>query len=312
MTRIKKKVKPKKTCPICKKDKSIATGFYKSTSPLYQTDGCVPICISCVKKNVLNDDGTVNKKALKTMCQRIDKPLYWDDLDSSYNQARAEHGYLSDDEVAKMGEKIIGYYFKNINSLRQTKDKSFADSEKDGFVHSNSNMLSAEKERITKKYMNNESISSLNKIKKEMTMPSEKIIYSEDWMGNYTESDIKKLDNYYKDLERDYKIITENHRDYARKIAKASLQMDKAFDEMMNGVDGADKRYDNAMKAFDMLSKSAKFSESTRSVNDVGASSFSKVAAMVEAHNWIPEHKPMKKDTIDEMIDYLSTITKSV
>lgn len=312
MTRIKKKVKPKKTCPICKKDKSIATGFYKSTSPLYQTDGCVPICISCVKKNVLNDDGTVNKKALKTMCQRIDKPLYWDDLDSSYNQARAEHGYLSDDEVAKMGEKIIGYYFKNINSLRQTKDKSFADSEKDGFVHSNSNMLSAEKERITKKYMNNESISSLNKIKKEMTMPSEKIIYSEDWMGNYTESDIKKLDNYYKGLERDYKIITENHRDYARKIAKASLQMDKAFDEMMNGVDGADKRYDNAMKAFDMLSKSAKFSESTRSVNDVGASSFSKVAAMVEAHNWIPEHKPMKKDTIDEMIDYLSTITKSV
>lgn len=312
MTRIKKKVKPKKTCPICKKDKSIATGFYKSTSPLYQTDGCVPICISCVKKNVLNDDGTVNKKALKTMCQRIDKPLYWDDLDSSYNQARAEHGYLSDDEVAKMGEKIIGYYFKNINSLRQTKDKSFADSEKDGFVHSNSNMLSAEKERITKKYMNNESISSLNKINKEMTMPSEKIIYSEDWMGNYTESDIKKLDNYYKGLERDYKIITENHRDYARKIAKASLQMDKAFDEMMNGVDGADKRYDNAMKAFDMLSKSAKFSESARSVNDVGASSFSKVAAMVEAHNWIPEHKPMKKDTIDEMIDYLSTITKSV
>lgn len=312
MARINKKVKPKKTCPICKKDKSIANGFYKSTSPLYQADGCVPICISCVKKSVLNDDGTVNKKALKIMCQRIDKPLYWDDLDSSYNQARAEHGYLSNDEVAKMGEKIIGYYFKNINSLRQTKNKSFADSEKDGFVHSNSNMLSAEKERIAKKYMGNESVSSYNNVKKEIPMPSEKIIYSEDWMGNYTESDIKKLDNYYKGLERDYKIITENHRDYARKIAKASLQMDKAFDEMMNGVEGADKRYDNAMKAFDMLSKSAKFSESTRSVNDVGASSFSKVAAMVEAHNWIPEHKPMKKDTIDEMIDYLSTITKSV
>ena len=52
--------------------------------------------------------------------------------------------------------------------------------------------------------------------------------------------------------------------------------------------------------------------ESTRSVNDVGISSFSKVAAMVEAHNWIPEHKPLKKDTIDEMIDYLSTITKSL
>lgn len=88
--------------------------------------------------------------------------------------------------------------------------------------------------------------------------------------------------------------------------------MDKAFDEMINGLDGADARYKNAREAFDTLSKSAKFSESTRSVNDVGISSFSKVAAMVEAHNWIPEHKPLKKDTIDEMIDYLSTITKSL
>ena len=131
-------------------------------------------------------------------------------------------------------------------------------------------------------------------------------------MGNYSETDIRKLDHYYESLENDYNIVTENHRDYARKIAKASLQMDKTFDDMMNGIEGADKRYENATKAFDTLSKSAKFSESTRSVNDVGASSFSKVAAMVESHNWIPEHKPLKKDTIDEMIDYLSTITKSV
>ena len=81
---------------------------------------------------------------------------------------------------------------------------------------------------------------------------------------------------------------------------------------MINGVQGADKKYENATKVFDTLSKSAKFSESTRSVNDVGISSFSKVAAMVESHNWIPEHKPLEKDTIDELIDYLSTITKSI
>lgn len=113
-------------------------------------------------------------------------------------------------------------------------------------------------------------------------------------------------------MERDYKIITENHRDYARKIAKASLQMDRTFDDMMNGVEGADKKYDNATKAFDTLSKSAKFSESTRSVNDVGISSFSKITEMVENHNWIPEHKPIEKDEIDKLLDYLSTIKKSL
>lgn len=137
-------------------------------------------------------------------------------------------------------------------------------------------------------------------------------IYSQKWRGEYTQEDIDYLDNYYLGLERDYKIVTENHRDYAKKIAKASLQMDKTFDDMMNNVAGADAKYKAAREAFDTLSKSAKFSESTRSVNDVGASSFSKVCAMVESHNWIPEYHPMEKDTVDELIDYLSTITKSL
>lgn len=305
-----KNTNQKKKCPICGKEKSIAISFYKSTSPLYQDDKCVPICINCVKNGIVNEeDGTINRSKMKTMLQRLDKPLYWDDLDSAYNQYKKEHGYLSDDEVAKHGKDIIGFYFKN-TMLRQNKNKSFADSEIDGHLHSNSNMTNAEKERITKKYVVGDNAVSAN----ETTLISndEPLIYSDKWMGNYSESDIKKLDHYYESLENDYNIVTENHRDYARKIAKASLQMDKTFDDMMNGVEGADKRYENATKAFDTLSKSAKFSESTRSVNDVGASSFSKVAAMVESHNWIPEHKPLKKDTIDEMIDYLSTITKSV
>lgn len=299
----------KKVCPICGETKTIKDGFYKSTSPLYKEDKCVPICIDCVKDGVINsENGTINKTKMKTMLQRLDKPLYWDDLDSAYNQYKKEHDYMTDDEIARHGKDIIGLYFKN-TMLRQNRNKSFASSEADHFIHTNSNISKSEKEKIVKTY----SIDSNNKnIRTKDESSCEPLVYSDKWMGNYSESDIKKLDHYYESLENDYNIVTENHRDYARKIAKASLQMDKTFDDMMNGVDGADKRYENATKAFDMLSKSAKFSESTRSVNDVGASSFSKVAAMVESHNWIPEHKPLKKDTIDELIDYLSTITKSV
>ena len=314
----KKEIKKKK-CPVCKNEKNIATGFYKSSSPLFALDGCVPICIECVKDDVVNEDGTVNENKLKTMCQRLDKPFYLDELDSAFLQAKSEHGYLSDDEVAKYGRQIIGFYFKNINTLRQNKNRSFADSEKDGFTHKTYNVNAREKkEKLTNRYtdviesksgQSSTSPTSSQSVKQE---EQEELIYDEKWMGKYTKKDIDYLNNYYTGLERDYKIITENHRDYARKIAKASLQMDKAFDEMINGLDGADARYKNAREAFDTLSKSAKFSESTRSVNDVGISSFSKVAAMVEAHNWIPEHKPLKKDTIDEMIDYLSTITKSL
>ena len=73
-----KKEAPKKYCPICEKDKSISSGFYKSSSPMFSVDKCVPICITCVKNYIVNDDGTINKKKLKIMLQRLDKPLYYD------------------------------------------------------------------------------------------------------------------------------------------------------------------------------------------------------------------------------------------
>lgn len=148
-----KKNTKKKTCPICGNEKSIATEFYKSSSPLFALDGCVPICIPCVKDNVTDEDGSVNKDKLKTMCQRLDKPFYTDDLDSAFLQSRKEHSYLSDDEVKKNGREIIGLYFKNINTLRQNKDKCFSDSEKDNFTHKTTNCgIKARKKGITPGY----------------------------------------------------------------------------------------------------------------------------------------------------------------
>lgn len=148
-----KKETKKKKCPICGEEKSIATKFYKSSSPLFAIDGCVPICIDCIKQDVLNEDGTVSENRLKTMCQRLDKPFYVDELDNAFLQTKFEHGYLSDDEVAKQGKQIIGFYFKNINTLRQNKNKSFADSEKYGFTHRTSNIDSKQKkENITNRY----------------------------------------------------------------------------------------------------------------------------------------------------------------
>ena len=148
-----KKETIKKKCPICGDNKSIATGFYKSSSPLFSLDGCVPICISCVKKEVINEDGTVNENKLKTMCQRLDKPYYTDELDSAFLQCKKEHGYLSDDEIAKYGNEIIGFYFKNINTLRQNRNKSFVDSEKDGFSHKTVNTNTQnKKEQIIQRY----------------------------------------------------------------------------------------------------------------------------------------------------------------
>lgn len=313
------KQKGKKVCSCCHTEKNL-TEYYLSYSPLYSLDQRVPVCKDCCKTSVLNDDGTINNKKFKQLLRNIDKPLYYDQLWSAEESIKRENGYLNDEEIEHHGKDILQKYFTLI-VMRQDRARSYSDSENEGFVHQNTNRSLEERKKIVAKYRplfegaNGKEVevsSSTTASTSTVSIDQEELVYDDKWMGKYTQKDIDYLNKYYAGLERDYKIITENHRDYARKIAKASLQMDKAFDEMINGVDGADARYKNAREAFDTLSKSAKFSESTRSVNDVGISSFSKVAAMVEAHNWIPEHKPLKKDTIDEMIDYLSTITKSL
>ena len=210
----KKEVK-KKICPICKKEKTIATGFYKSASPLYQDDKCVPICITCVKDGIVNsEDGTINKAKMKTMLQRLDKPLYWDDLDSAYNQYKKEHGYLSDNEIAKHGKDIVGLYFKN-TMLRQNRDKSFADSELDGHMHSNSNIIATDKDRINKKYIANENnnTSTLNLIKDvaEEEVPvvlrkKDDFEVTEDMVNlfgeGYTRTEYKKMSRKYEEMKQ--------------------------------------------------------------------------------------------------------------
>lgn len=303
-----KKETKKKVCSACGRELPLSTGFYSSKSPMFAVDGKINICKECFIANALNEEtGEIDEVKFKNLLRRTDFPYYRDNLQSATLQYAKEHGYVDDDDVKYHGNDIIKLYMKNVNSLRQLSTKTFEDSEKDGFIQKRSTVLKNANADI--KMLNNTSPTSSQSVQKE---EPEDLIYDEKWMGKYTKKDIEYLNKYYTGLERDYKIITENHRDYARKIAKASLQMDKAFDDMINGIEGADAKYKNAREAFDTLSKSAKFSESTRSVNDVGISSFSKVAAMVEAHNWIPEHKPLQKDVIDEMIDYLSTITKSL
>lgn len=300
-----------KKCNYCHIEKKL-TDFYISKSPLFSVDERVPVCKECVINESLNEDGAINELKLNALLKKIDRPYYKDSLETAVKSFKKEHSYIKDNDVPRFGKEILQKYFTQI-AKRQDRAKSYEDSEREGFIHQESNTTVSAKEKIAKKYadINMQNALCLDSETDQESVADE-IIYDDKWMGKYSRKDIDYLNSYYAGLERDYKIITENHRDYARKIAKASLQMDKAFDEMINGVEGADARYKNAREAFDTLSKSAKFSESTRSVNDVGISSFSKVAAMVEAHNWIPEHKPLKKDTIDEMIDYLSTITKSL
>ena len=306
------KQKGSKKCTRCHEEKKL-TDFYSSNSPLFSIDKRVPLCKKCIQELCVNaETGEIDEIELNKTLRIIDKPYYKDSLASSYQQFLREHSYIEEEDVKKYGDKILGLYFKNI-MLRQDKDKSYEDSEKEGFIHHNSNTSLSEKEKIVQKYSDiQEQKNSTTTTSSQPKKIEEELVYSEFWMGEYSQKDIDLLDKYYAGLNRDYKIVTENHRDYAKKIAKASLMMDKAYEDMLKGVTGADKMYSSAKDIFDSLSKSAKFSEDKRSINDVGISSFSKITSIVENHNWIPQHVPKEKDMYDEMLEALSVINKSV
>lgn len=322
------KQKGKKVCTCCHQEKNL-TDFYLSYSPMYSLDQRVPVCKECCKSSALNKDGTINYPKFKELLVNIAKPLYYDLIESSKQSVKKENSYLTDEKLEKHGYDILSKYFTMV-SMRQNRAKSFLDSEREGFIHTATNRRTKElldavdmytelfKSDQIEEVKHNRMTASKAAIKaRDESKPDPKrlknpLIYSEEWMGEYTQADLDRLNRYYNDLNNDYKIVTVNHRDYARKIAKASLMMDKAYDDMLKGVSGADKLYANAKDIFDSLSKSAKFSEDKRSINDVGISSFSKIVSMVESHNWIPEYVPKDKDVYDELLDALRVIGKSL
>lgn len=250
------------------------------------------VCSNCTEIRKLEDFyrsyGKLDSDGRMRVCKRcIKKMVNPNDVDSLTDILRmvdkpfVYHLW----ESAKTKTDVVGEYFKLINAkdfrLLTSKDSIYTDEEVQ------TEELHIEAEKNTKKY-------------------------SVKWVGEYSDSEIEYLDNYLNGLNKDFKIVTENHKDYAKKIAKASFHMDKCFSDVLDGVNGADKKYKDAKDVFDALSKSAQFSESQRGQNEVGLGCFGRVFELVEAKTYIPEHIPLEKDDIDKIIDDFSHIRKSL
>lgn len=95
----------------------------------------------------------------------------------------------------------------------------------------------------------------------------EKRFYSKVWHGTYTASEIEELDEKYAGLEEDFVLDNENIRDYARKVAKASLDADIAIENYRRGLISSKER-NEALDQFDKLSKAANFAACRRKPGD--------------------------------------------
>jgi hypothetical protein len=262
-------------CRKCHKLKKVdSINFFKSYSDLDST-GFTSLCKDC-SYELFRDymkNGMSHKDATKELCKALDKPF----IEEVYNNTVESTGET---------DKFLGVYSKNVHMQQWLKRgiKTFSQS------------IFSDKEDIYSESKNED----------------EELIYSKEWRGNYNQSDLEYLDEYYRELHNDFNIITKNHKDYARKIAKASLAMDNAYEDMQKGVSGADKRYKDLKDAFDSLSKSAQFSESQRGANDAGISGISQVVDKIESKQWIYETEDFPEDALDHLLNQFTNIKKSL
>lgn len=278
------KQKGEKVCNFCHEKKKM-TDFYISKNPLHSADERVPICKECIIKASLNEDGTINELELNKILKLISRPYYKDLIESAINGFKNEHSYVNDDDVVYYGKEILQRYFRLI-AMRQDRDKSYEDSERDGFIHPTSNTPKSTKERIAKKYAditeekNEKSIQSKNEKKYSSDIEdfdlTDNIIQL--FGEGYTKTEYRKMYKKYEKLKLNYSLQTNLHQEALATYVRFKVKEEDAT--ARGHVDEAKKWYDAAQNA----AANGKLTPKQLSEADLqgGINSFSEIFKAVE------------------------------
>lgn len=297
--------KGEKICNFCHEKKKL-TSFYISKSPLYSVDERVPVCKECMINTSLNDDGTINELELNKILKKVDKPYYKDLIESSIQSFKREHSYIEDDKVQYYGKEILQKYYTLI-AMRQDRDKSYEDSEREGFVHRASNTSKSTKERIAQKYADitdmDENGKVLDKSEKRHKADIGDFEVTDDikelFGDGYTTVEYKKMSEKYEKLKLNYSLQTNLHQE-----ALATYVRFKVKEEMATAsgnVDEAKKWYDAAQNA----ASNGKLTPKQLSAADLqkGVNSFSELTLAIEQAtdviNILPKYKTQPHDAPD-------------
>lgn len=134
--------------------------------------------------------------------------------------------------------------------------------------------------------------------------------YSRKWGGCFTKEEIETLEETYAQYEEDFVLDNVSMRDYARKVAKASLNADIAEDKMRRGEISAGE-YKEAQRVFDDLSKSSNFAACRRKPGDAsGMGSLGEIILRLETSGALKENGfTFPEDDIDKIIrDFRQTL----
>lgn len=136
------------------------------------------------------------------------------------------------------------------------------------------------------------------------------LTYDKKWRGYFTPEQIELLEDIYAQYEEDFVLDNVSMRDYARKVAKASLNADIAEDRMRRGEISASE-YKEAQKIFDDLSKSSNFAACRRKPGETaGLGSLGEIIMRLEIAGELKENGfTFPPDDVDKIIlDFRHTL----
>ena len=302
------KQKGEKVCNFCHEKKKL-TDFYISKSPLFSVDERVPICKDCVISASLNEDGTINDIELNKILKKIDRPYYKDLIESAISGFKNEHSYVEDDKVQYYGKEILQRYFRLI-AMRQDRDKSYEDSEKDNFIHPTSNTPKSTKERIAQKYADitdiDEKGNVVDKDNKKIKSDIGDFEVTQDMIDmfgeGYTRAEYKKMLKKYNDMTKTYVVQTNLHKEALLTYVRFKVKEEMATSK--GDVQEAQKWYQAAQDA----AEKAKLTPRQLSKEDLqgGIVNFSDIFTAVEGAKErikiFPEFRYQPKDAADFII----------
>lgn len=131
--------------------------------------------------------------------------------------------------------------------------------------------------------------------------------------GYFKPDELKFLEDYYAQLEHDFKLDDINLKDTAKKLAKQSLICDRVQDKFAAGQVTA-QEVQSAMALFDLLSKSGNFSASKRKPEEKQEeTSFSEITKYCETNGYPCVKKiDWPKDVVDETLEALQYIAVAI
>lgn len=137
--------------------------------------------------------------------------------------------------------------------------------------------------------------------------------YSSEFNGNFKPSELEFLEAYYEGLENDFDLTDISMRDNAKKLAKASLMVDKVQNEYMSGMCDFSV-VKGAVDQFDLLMKTGNFAACKRKPGEkTGLNSWAEASMYCETHGHpCINQVEWEKDSVDIAIEHLGYIIESM